>query len=321
MVVVETRDLVKDYRMGFWRRKVRVLHGLNLEVRAGEIFGYLGPNGAGKTTTFKLLTGLLLPTSGRISILGRDVQDISIKADVGFLPENPYFYEYLTGREFLDFYGRLLGLGRSERRDRVGSLLQLVGLGGAAGLQLRKYSKGMLQRIGLAQALLNDPKLLILDEPMSGLDPIGRKEVRDLILKLKGEGRTILFSSHIVHDVEMVCDRVGIIVGGRLVRVGHLEELLPAEVESIEITASGLQDEAFLEVQGWSMRPPMRSGEKVLITIKDESTATEVLRSLLGKGCTIHSVSPQRRTLEEQFLQEVKDWKDEKSLGHRSEHL
>ncbi|MGH7480453.1 MAG: ABC transporter ATP-binding protein, partial [Candidatus Methylomirabilales bacterium] len=205
MVVLKTEGLTKEYRIGFWRTRVRVLHDLNLEVHQGEIFGYLGPNGAGKTTTLKLLMGLIYPTAGRASILGRDVQDVAVKAQVGFLPENPYFYDYLTGREFLHFYGQLFGLAYRDRRQRIDELLHAVGLSKAAELQLRKYSKGMLQRIGLAQALINDPQVIVLDEPTSGLDPVGRKEVRDLILDLKGKGKTVFFSTHIVPDAEMIC--------------------------------------------------------------------------------------------------------------------
>ncbi|MFQ5961854.1 MAG: ABC transporter ATP-binding protein [Candidatus Methylomirabilales bacterium] len=307
MVAIKTEGLAKDYRIGFWLRKVRVLHDLNLEVYAGEIFGYLGPNGAGKTTTLKLLMGLALPTAGRAFILGRQLPDVKVKAEVGFLPENPYFYEYLTGREFLAFYGRLFGLRGRELEDRIGSLLARVGLEPSAHLQLRKYSKGMLQRIGLAQALINDPKLVVLDEPMSGLDPIGRKEVRDLILKLKEEGKTIFFSSHIIPDVEMICDRVGILVGGRLVEVGKLEELLSAEIGSIEVTASGVSEWAREQVARYALRPLVRSGEKILITIRDEGSLAEVLRLLLEAKATVHAVSPHKRSLEEHFVREVQE--------------
>ncbi len=305
MVAIKTEGLTKDYRVGFWRKKVRVLHDLHLEVNEGEIFGYLGPNGAGKTTTLKLLMGLALPTSGRAFILGRQLPNVGVKAQVGFLPENPYFYEYLTGREFLAFYGRLFGLKGTGLRDRIDRLLDQVGLQASADLQLRKYSKGMLQRIGLTQALINDPKLVILDEPMSGLDPIGRKEVRDLILKLKDEGKTIFFSSHIIPDVEMICDRVGILVGGRLVKVGRLEELLSAEIDSIEVTVSGLNEWAGGRVERYAVRPIVRRGEKALVIVKDEETLVEVLGFLLEAKARIHSVSPHKRTLEEHFLREV----------------
>ncbi|MGH7371802.1 MAG: ABC transporter ATP-binding protein [Candidatus Methylomirabilales bacterium] len=305
MVVLKTEGLTKEYRTGFWRTRVRVLHDLNLEVHQGEVFGYLGPNGAGKTTTLKLLMGLIYPTAGRASILGRDVQDVAVKAQVGFLPENPYFYDYLTGREFLHFYGQLFGLSYRDRRQRIDELLHAVGLSKAAELQLRKYSKGMLQRIGLAQALINDPQVIVLDEPTSGLDPVGRKEVRDLILDLKGRGKSIFFSTHIVPDVEMICDRVGIIVAGRLVRVGTLEELLGSEVEGIEITASGFDEAVGSQIAQWSVRPPVQHGDRVFFAVRTEKEASQVMEFLLGRGASVHTVHPKRRTLEDLFLQEV----------------
>ncbi len=305
MVAIKTEGLTKDYRVGFWRKKVRVLNDLHLEIHPGEIFGYLGPNGAGKTTTLKLLNGLVFPTSGRIWVLGRELPDVGIKAQVGFLPENPYFYDYLTGREFLLFYGRLFGLRGKGLRDRVGWLLSRVGLEASADLQLRKYSKGMLQRIGLAQALINDPVLVILDEPMSGLDPIGRREVRDLILRLKEEGKTIFFSSHIIPDVEDLCDRVGILVGGRLVKVGRLEELLQVEIEAVEVTASAISDGSLERLQGLALKPPVRTGDRVLITVRDEETLQAVLALLVEAKARIHSVLPHRRGLEEYFLQSL----------------
>jgi len=305
MVVLKTEGLTKEYRTGFWRTRVRVLHDLNLEVHQGEIFGYLGPNGAGKTTTLKLLMGLIYPTAGRASILGRDVQDVAVKAQVGFLPENPYFYDYLTGREFLHFYGQLFGLPYRDRRQRIDELLDAVGLSKAAELQLRKYSKGMLQRIGLAQALINDPQVIVLDEPTSGLDPVGRKEVRDLILDLKGRGKTVFFSTHIVPDAEMICDRVGIIVAGRLTRVGTLEELLGSEVERIEITASGFDEAVDSQIDQWSVRPPARHGDKVLFAVNTEKEASQAMEFLLGRGAAVHAVHPKRRTLEDLFLREV----------------
>jgi len=305
MVVLKTEGLTKEYRSGFWLTRVRVLHDLNLEVCEGEIFGYLGPNGAGKTTTLKLLMGLIHPTAGRAWILGRDVSDVAVKAKVGFLPENPSFYDYLTGREFLDFYGELFGIPYRERVKRIEELLDKVGLAKARGLQLRKYSKGMLQRIGLAQALINDPQVVVLDEPMSGLDPVGRKEVRDLILDLKSRGKTVFFSTHIVPDVEMICDRVGIIVAGQLIRVGPLEDLLGSEVECIEITASGLDEAAWVQVKEWSIRPPVERGDKVFFAVKTEKDASRAVDFLVGRGVSIHAVLPQRPTLEEHFLREV----------------
>jgi ABC-2 type transport system ATP-binding protein len=318
---IRTEELCKDYRTGFWRRRARVLRGLNLEVRAGEVFGYLGPNGAGKTTTLKLLMGLIHPTAGRATILGRDISEVDVKAQVGFLPENPYFYDYLTGREFLDYYGRLFALPGRARRERVDRLLHEVGMAHAAELSLRKYSKGMLQRIGLAQALINDPDLVVLDEPMTGLDPLGRKEVRDLILRLKAAGKTIFFSTHIIPDVEVICDRVGIIFVGELVTVGPLETLLGTHLESIEITFSGLPPGDPGVPGGPWARPPVHTAGRTIVAVADEATGNATVRALVERGATIHSVVPLRRTLEEEFVQQIEERRRAQGAGHRPEHL
>ncbi len=211
---VSVEALVKEFRPGFARRPVRVLDDVSFSVERGEIFGFVGPNGAGKTTTLKILMGLIRPTSGTVSILGHDVGETEFRRHVGFLPEAPYFYDYLTGREFLAFYAKVCGVATSKRAERIATLLEWVGLEGAASARLRTYSKGMLQRIGIAQALVHDPEVVFLDEPMSGLDPIGRKEIRDLILRLHAEGKTVFMNTHILSDVEMLCDRVAIIVRG-----------------------------------------------------------------------------------------------------------
>jgi len=246
-VVLKTEAVCKKFSVGFWGRTVAAVERLDLEVRRGEIFGFLGPNGAGKTTTLKILTGLIYPTSGKAWILGREVGDVGVKHQVGFLPEAPYFYDYLTGEEFLRFYGQLFGLGGQRLSERIAMLLSVVGLSEARSLQLRKFSKGMLQRIGIAQALINDPNLVILDEPMSGLDPVGRKEIRDLILRLRDQGKTIFFSSHILHDAEVLCDRVGIINQGRMVAVDTIHTLsaqLTAGTPAVlHVTASGVTEE------------------------------------------------------------------------------
>jgi len=306
-IAIRAEGLTKEYRTGFWRRRVRVLHDLTLQVQAGEVFGFLGPNGAGKTTTLKLLTGLIRPTAGSATVLGEPAGSVGVKARIGFLPENPYFYDYLTGAEYLDYCGALAALPRTVRRDRVGTLLEQVGLSGQGALQLRKYSKGMLQRIGLAQALINDPAVIFLDEPMSGLDPLGRKEVRDLILHLREQGRTVFFSTHIIPDVEMVCDRVGIILAGRLAAVGRVEELLASPLEQIEVTASGLSSEAAAALATRSVVPPVRSGERILVAVKGEEDLGEVLRTILQAGGRVHSVVPHRRTLEEVFLDRIRE--------------
>ncbi len=299
---VETQGLTKEFRVGFWGKRVRVLSDLNLEVREGEVFGYLGPNGAGKTTTLKLIMGLLKPTSGRVRIFGRDSWDFSIKRRVGFLPENPYFYEYLTGRELLNFYGQLVGLRPVERRDTTERLAKRVNLSEALDLPLRKYSKGMLQRIGLAQALLNDPDLVLLDEPMSGLDPIGRREIRDLIIGLKNQGKTVFFSSHIIPDLELLCDRVGILAGGRLVAQGPLDDMLGARIESIEVTVSRVPPGLVEELDHLLVSLPVTKGERLLLTVKDEGALAELLARLVEAKAAIHAAAPQRESLEEYFL-------------------
>ncbi|MGH7408616.1 MAG: ATP-binding cassette domain-containing protein, partial [Candidatus Methylomirabilales bacterium] len=306
-IAIRAEGLTKDYRTGFWHRRVRVLHDLNLEVQAGEVFGFLGPNGAGKTTTLKLLTGLIHPTAGSATVLGEPAGSVGVKARIGFLPENPHFYDYLTGAEYLDYCAALTGLPRTVRRDRVGALLERVGLSAHGALQLRKYSKGMLQRIGLAQALINEPAVIFLDEPMSGLDPLGRKEIRDLILHLREQGRTVFFSTHIIPDVEMVCDRVGIILAGRLAAVGRVEELLASPLEQIEVTASGLPSEAEAALAASSVTPPVRSGDRILLAVKGEEDLGQVLRAILQTGGRVHSVVPHRRTLEEVFLDRVRE--------------
>jgi len=305
MTAIETEKLTKEHRVGFWRKRVCVLSQLDLAVHQGEIFGYLGPNGAGKTTTLKLLTGLLRPTSGEVRILGRPPGDVRIQQQVGFLPEQPSFYEYLTGRELLNFYGQLLGLDRSLRRERVEGLARQLRIESALDLQLRKYSKGMLQRLGLAQALVNDPRLVLLDEPMSGLDPVGRREVRDLLLRVKSEGRTVFFSSHIIPDVEMVCDRVGILVGGRLVAQGPLDEILGVRIASIEVTVSQVPREVMGALDHLLVTHPVPRGERRLLTVKDEGALTELLGRLLDGKAVIHAVVPQRESLEEYFIRHV----------------
>src|ERR1700676_3026122 len=237
---IEILGLTKDYPVGFWRKRMRrSLDNLNLQVADGEVFGFLGPNGAGKTTTLKLLIGLIFPTSGTARVCGRSIDDVTMHRDIGYLPEQPYFYDYLTARELLDYYSRFSGYGAAARRDRVARALERVGLTGSADVQLRKFSKGMLQRVGIAQAILHDPQVVFLDEPMSGLDPIGRREVRDVILQLKRDGRTVFFSTHILSDAEMLCDRVAVLVGGKLQGVGAPGEIVSVAVHAMEILFEG----------------------------------------------------------------------------------
>src|SRR6266849_581831 len=241
MSAIEIDNLTKDYEVGFWRkRKVRALDGLSLTVEPHQIFGFLGANGAGKTTTLKLLMRLIFPTNGSARILDRDISDVSMHARIGYLPESPYFYDYLTAREFLNYCGELFGLHRNTRERRTKELLTLVNLETKGwDRQLRKFSKGMLQRVGLAQALVNDPEIVFLDEPMSGLDPVGRREVRDLIAALRTEGKTVFMCSHILSDIEVLCDSVAILKQGRLANSGSLAELRERETSAVEIIAAG----------------------------------------------------------------------------------
>src|SRR5689334_1328212 len=240
-----THELTKDYAVGFWRKRpYRALDRLSLDVAPGEVFGFLGPNGAGKTTTLKLLMQLVFPTGGRAEILGRPLGDLSVKRRIGYLPENPYFYDYLTAEELLMYFGALFGYDAGERRRRAGRLLDQVGIAGERRLQLRKFSKGMLQRVGIAQALLNDPDVVIFDEPMSGLDPLGRRDVRALILSLRDRGCTVFFSSPVLSDAEALCSRVAILAKGRLVTSGRLADMHAFRASGWELVVAGVSDAA-----------------------------------------------------------------------------
>lgn len=307
MSVVEIDNLQKDYEVGFWRKKkVRALDGLSLSVNAGEIFGFLGANGAGKTTTLKLLMRLIFPTGGSAKILGRDISEVSMHARIGYLPENPYFYDYLSALEFLKFSGEIFGLSKAERTARASSLLSRVRLDESKwNTQLRKFSKGMLQRVGLAQALVNDPEIVFLDEPMSGLDPIGRREVRDLIAELRTEGKTVFMCSHILSDIEVLCDRVAILKKGRLANVGYLNELRQqvAGKNHVEVIVSGT-DEATLKAffPGGNDFQVTSIPSGVRVELKDESDVDSVLTALRKSGGKLLSVQPVRQSLEELFV-------------------
>ena len=304
-IVLRTEALSKLFRIGFWGRPVMALEGLDLEVQKGEVFGFLGPNGAGKTTTLKILMGLIYPTSGKAWILERKVGDVAVKHQVGFLPEAPYFYDYLTAEEFLRFYGQLFGLGGQRLSERITMLLSVVGLSEARSLQLRKFSKGMLQRIGIAQALINDPHLVILDEPMSGLDPVGRKEIRDLILRLRDQGKTIFFSSHILHDAEVLCDRVGILLKGRLVALGKVTELIgAATTRSIEVVVEGLDPQGVERVTKIA-ESVIPQGERLLAVLPGQDQVNEVLDLIRARKASLISMTPQKSSLEDLFMKEV----------------
>ncbi len=299
---LEISGLSKAYKVGHIRRKSRpALRELSLRVLPGEVFGYLGPNGSGKTTTLKLLTGLLHPDAGSVLILGRPFADRSWRYRVGYLPEHPYLYDYLTPLEYLDYAGRLFGLPGGVRRERAHRLLGLVGLSRSATLPLRRFSKGMVQRAGLAQALMNEPELVILDEPMSGLDPIGRRLVRNIILDLKKAGKTVLFSTHILSDAETLCDRVGVLREGRLLNVGPLEQILNLDVSHMEVLASGL-DAGKLPADGIRARQPM--GQRWRLEV-EEAALGAVVRALEAAGGRILSVQPIRQTLEDFFFKEL----------------
>ncbi len=281
---------------------VQALDGLSMAVREGEIFGFLGPNGSGKTTTIKILLGLMRASSGTATLLGQPAGDVASRRHIGFLPEAPYFYDYLTAEEFLTFYGRLAGLSGADLSARIDALLAEVGLSEARTRQLRKFSKGMLQRIGLAQALIHDPRLVILDEPMSGLDPIGRKQVRDLILSLRDRGKTVFFSSHIIPDVEVLCDRVAIVIKGRLMATGRIEELVsPSHVEAVEIVCERLDAEAVPTIRS-AARRIVRQGQQCLIILPSHDGLDEILASIRAAGGRVMSVTPQKASLEDLFM-------------------
>jgi ABC-2 type transport system ATP-binding protein len=304
-VVVDIVDLTKDYEVGFLKkRKVRALDQLNLEVRRGEIFGFLGPNGAGKTTTLKLLMRLIYPTKGSARILGHPIDEVSTRARIGYLPENPYFYDYLSGRELLEYTAALFGVPTEQARLKGQELLGLVGLDSdRANRQLRKYSKGMLQRIGIAQALVNDPEIVFMDEPMSGLDPIGRREVRDLLLSLRAQGKTVFFSSHILSDVEALCDRAAILSRGKLVRCGTVHELTDIEDSAVEVVAIGIAPSALLSFPQVvsSFRSAAATPNGVHLVLGDESQIDDALALIRECGGKLVSVNPRRASLEDVF--------------------
>ncbi|MDY6863776.1 MAG: ABC transporter ATP-binding protein [Thermodesulfobacteriota bacterium] len=304
MVAIEISNLSKRYISSFGLKKILALDNLNLKIFKGEIFGFLGPNGAGKTTTLKLILGLIFPTTGSIKIFNRDIRDFKVKKDIGFLPENPYFYEYLTGEEFLNFYGRLFNISKKELREKTKEFFINFGLMRFRKLPLRKYSKGMLQKIGLAQALINEPQLIILDEPMSGLDPLGRKEIRDIILKLKEEGKTVFFSTHILQDVEMICDRVGILNRGRLVEAGKLEEMLTTKIHSIEICFRKVSGNGMEKLNELTPTTFIR-GEDIFVIVPELEIAKKILNIVYKYGGEIVSYIPRRETLEEYFIREI----------------
>ena len=302
MAAIEILGLEKTYSVGFWRKKPKhALRPLDLAIEEGEVFGFLGPNGAGKTTTLKLLMGLIFPTAGTARILGMEVDDPKMKAQIGFLPEQPYFYDYLTARELLEYYGQLSGVDPKQRSRKVDDVLQRVRLPQVGGVQLRKFSKGMLQRVGIAQAILHDPRVLFFDEPMSGLDPMGRREVRDLMEQLKHEGKTIFFSTHILSDAEALCDRVAVIHQGELRGVGAVADLTSSVHGKVEVVWQGTAVPASLRALGAECHI---TGDTVRAVLSEanQDTALEALRR---ERMRLISVTPVRTSLEDYFIQKL----------------
>jgi ABC-2 type transport system ATP-binding protein len=317
--VVAVRDVVKDFRPGFGVRKKRVLHGISFEVQRGELFGFVGPNGAGKTTTLKILLGLIRASGGDASILGHRVRETAFRREVGFLPENPYFYDFLTGREILRFYAKLCGVDGAARERRVGELLERVGLAHAADARLRTYSKGMLQRVGIAQALVHDPKVVFLDEPMSGLDPLGRKEIRDLIVALHAEGKTIFMNTHILTDVEMLCDRVAIIVHGRIRYEGRIEDFLEGDARQCDVVLANVPPDLVEAFERRYEAVLAGRGENVEFRVA-EKHAGELVRTALDAGAALRSVVPHRVSLEEIFVTTVEqEARERRSAGEEDQ--
>jgi len=303
---IQTEALTKDFAVGFWRPSAyRALDQLTLTVDAGEVFGFLGPNGAGKSTTLKLLMQLLYPTSGDARILGRPLGDAAVRQRIGFLAENPYYYDYLTAEELLAYFAKLFGFRGADVGTRVSRVLDEVGIGKERRLRLRRFSKGMIQRVGIAQALLNDPEVVFLDEPMSGLDPVGRRQVRDLILGLRARGCTVFFSSHILSDVEALCNRVGVLVQGRLLASGPVSTILAFELKGWELVIAGVSDSLRPDLDRLSRQVTPLSDGHVMLHLAPDSEPERLLGELTRRGAHVVSLNPSRETLEDYFVQLV----------------
>ena len=304
--VLEVEGLRKEFISGFWRKRTVAVNGISFSVEPGEVFGFLGPNGAGKTTTMKMLMGLIHPSAGEAKILGAKVGDLEAKRRIGYLPENPYFYDYLSATEFLHMVGRIYGLERAARDKRATELLERVGLTMAKRRPMRSYSKGMLQRVGLAQALMGDPDLVVLDEPMSGLDPIGRRQVRELIEELRDRGKTVFFSTHILADANLLCDRVAIIVKGKLRDVGLLGDLLSPKVHRIEVLWQGSEElRAALSASFEAEGSHAASSEGQVFVAREQADLDRFVAAVVAGGGAVSSVTPQRETLEELFVRDA----------------
>jgi ABC-2 type transport system ATP-binding protein len=305
MLAIEINGLTKVYRGGLWHTRIkRALNSLNLQVESGEVFGLLGPNGAGKTTTLKILFRLVFPTSGTARILGKELNDTAMHQRVGYLPEHPYFYEHLTPEELLYYTGRLFKVGYGPLRHRVRHLLERVGLTEVRNVPLRRFSKGMVQRAGIAQALINDPDVIFLDEPMSGLDPIGRREVRDLILQLREEKKTVFFSTHILSDAEALCDRVAILNGGELQGCGELRQILSLGASTTELTLENPTEAILAELQPLVVSM-VRTGDRVRLEVREEANIARVLEISLRAKVKVISLNPVKMSLEDYFMAKV----------------
>jgi ABC-2 type transport system ATP-binding protein len=306
MHAIRTEGLTKHYAVGFWRSRPYVaLDSLTLDVPRGEIFGFLGPNGAGKTTTLKLLMQLIFPTSGRAWILDRPAGDVAMRRRIGYLPENPSFYDNVSAEELLAYFAALFGYRGAERTRRVAALLDDVGLGGERRMQLRKYSKGMIQRVGLAQALVNDPEVVFLDEPMSGLDPIGRRHVRDIILRLRDRGATVFFSSHILGDAEALCSRVGIVAGGKLAASGALAEMVPFRIRGWDLVLAGVSADAAAAIAARGAAATLIGDGRYHVILPATVSSDEAISMARSLGAELVSINPVRDTLEDFFLAHV----------------
>jgi ABC-2 type transport system ATP-binding protein len=300
MKAIEIINLKKSFKSNFYFNKTEVLKDINLNVGKGEIYGFLGPNGAGKTTTMKCLLHLINPDSGQMNILGEPSNKIKVRNKIGFLPEHPYFYTHLTGEELLRFYARLFSLKISD--SKIQHFIKKVGLGSKGKIKIQKYSKGMMQRIGLAQSIINDPEIIILDEPFTGLDPIGRKELRDIILQLKNEGKTIFFSSHILQDIEIMVDRVGIILDGTTIKEGKMSDLTTHTADYFELIFFGIDKKILTDYESRIST----KDDKYFLKVNEKEKNDVIEKIILSKGKII-SITPIKMTLEDIFLKEIKN--------------
>ncbi len=317
--VLEVRGLEKTFHIGFFRKRVDAVRGIDFEVKEGEIFGLLGPNGAGKTTTIKMVLRLIYPTKGDIRIFGKSVSSRESMRRIGYMPENPYVYQYLKPLEFLDLCGRLMGMDAATRRKRSHELIERIGLAHAVDRPVGKFSKGMTQRVGLAQALLHDPEVLILDEPMSGLDPVGRKEIRDILLEQRRHGKTLIFTSHILSDVELLCDHVAILSQGKIVNRGAIDELLRPEVRLVEIELEQVNDALLKDLEG--MAATVRSAkQQTHVLVEGDQAVPRVLAAAAAAGARVVAVIPKRESLEDLFMRNAMATDKANKSGVREAH-